>query len=406
MPLDAYLTDPAGSTVLDMSDLATKSVTPRLNLPGTARFRIPSQHLPDDIEDGGYRVKVKLDGAMLHNGLVWAGDFDGDEDACYTEFTTIEPTVLYGDRPARDADGDYTKPTFLTDFATGPQIIEALHDASVAFEGFLPFTIGTVATGGADLSGAPVDWPKMIEEIRGTLVQTGQLDTVFVPVDGGASMGVLDLYNGNFGTDLTGSVTFDYQTGAYNVRRIRRQWSAADVVNKLEYLLGPRVLTSSDPAGDQHWRGKITGDGMPDGAGGSTPLPNPPGGDLGVSSPLSDLILQSRTLQGVRMAIRIFDGDSETALANLYGRLWQTESLLRAFPRKLLAITPVRGTEATSSSRLGEFHIGDLVRVNAGTKVHGGFSADVRVYAYTVSEDEDGVVAVDSLVTSADQEAV
>ena len=401
MALSAILTDNAGSTVLDMSDLArSKSVTPRLNLPGTARCQLASQELPSDLDDGGYRMQIALDGTLLHNGFVWAGSDDGDENACYTTVQSVDPTILFGKRLARAADGDFSKPSFLTTYTTAPEIMQAILAHTVTYAGTMPITVGTVATGGVDVSGAPTDWPMTIQEIQALLVNTGELDVVVVPVDVGPLMATVDLHNGDFGTDLTGSVVFDYATGAYNVRRIQRSWSMADVTNRLRYYLGPRRLTASDPAGDQHWAGSVTSDGYPDGAGGALALPNPPGGDLDFPNPLGDLISESRSTFGVMEDVGIYDGDGVNYAAALYARLWQTEALLRANPKRMLSITPVRGLAP-------DFHIGDLITLNAGAKLRGGFSGAVqRIYAYTVSEDENGVVSIDSIVASPDQEAL
>lgn len=401
MALEALLTDSAGATVLDLSDLCqSKSVTPRLNLPGTASCRLPSEFLPADLEDADYRLKLRLDGTIAHNGLVWAGNDDGDEDTAYSTLTSIDPTVLLTDRPARDDDGDFSKPSFIDTFGTGPQIMQQIVANSVTYEGPLPFTVGAVATGGVDLSGAPVDWPMMIQQIQTLLVNTGELDCVFTPVDGGANMGTLDLWNGDYGVDRTGSAIFDWGTGSNNVRRVQKAWTKQHICNKLWYYLGPRKLSSTDPAGDQHWAGSITGDGYPDGGGPpAAALPNPPGGDVGFPNPLGDLILDSRAAHHVRMNIRIFDGD-ESSTAVLYARLWQTEQLLRANARRMIKITPIRGLRPS-------FGIGDLITLNAGAKLRGGYTNAVqRVYAYTVSEDEDGVVSVDGIVASPDQETL
>lgn len=393
MPLTMLLTDDVGATVLDLSNLAqAKQVTPRLGLPSTSQAKVASRHLPSDLEDGGYRVKVKLDGTTLHNGFVWNVEDVGDETTCYTTLQSVSPTVLFGKRPARDADGDFSKPSVIATYQTGPQIMQQLIANSISYEGLLPITVGTVATGGVDLSGAPVDWPMTIREVQALLAGTGELDVVEVPLDAAAVMVELDLYNGDFGVDRTGSVAFDYATGARNVRAITRTASMEDVCNKLWYYLGPRVLTSSDPAGDQHWRANITGD--------DPGLPNPPGGDVDYPNPLGDLINLSRDRFGVMMDIPIYDGEGDAAMLPLYRRRWQVEAMLRAWPKRMLSITPIRGLAPA-------FHFGDLVTVNAGAVLRGGFTGAVqRVYAYTVAEDENGVLSVENIVTSPDQEAL
>ena len=51
------------------------------------------------------------------------------------------------------------------------------------------------------------------------------------------------------------------------------------------------------------------------------------------------------------------------------------------------------------------FGLGDIISFNAGSVMRGGFSGQMRVYEYTVSEDNDGVFAIDKIVASADQES-
>jgi hypothetical protein len=83
----------------------------------------------------------------------------------------------------------------------------------------------------------------------------------------------------------------------------------------------------------------------------------------------------------------------------LFLRLWQAELSARVRGRELAHITPVRGLEPA-------FDIGDLVSVQAGSVLRGGFSGTQRVYEYTVNIDNDGVTEIAELVTSADQESL
>jgi hypothetical protein len=106
------------------------------------------------------------------------------------------------------------------------------------------------------------------------------------------------------------------------------------------------------------------------------------------------------------MDIKIFDALSDLCLGDdgkypggdpgrdLYRRLWQIEQWARAVPRDLVHITPIRGTGINS------FDIGDLITVQAGTQVRGGFSGVQRVYEYTVSWDEDGPFELSEIQSS------
>lgn len=82
----------------------------------------------------------------------------------------------------------------------------------------------------------------------------------------------------------------------------------------------------------------------------------------------------------------------------LFRQLWYLESWIRTEPRKIVHVTPVRGTG------IGTFNIGDLITVAASSDVRGGFSGAQRVYEYTVSWDNEGVLELSEIQTSADQE--
>lgn len=367
------------------------SSTPRLNRPAQATIKIPVQLATGGV---GSLLKIVIDGSLntpgSHHGRVVNVSDEADENTGYTTYLSEDPMELWAARPARDADGDFSKPTFIEDFVTGPQIMEEiLHnsedpgDIPTDAEGPLFLEYGTFATGGTDLTGAPIDWPMTIGEIAALLTETGELDIVLTPVDSAGNMARIDCYNGDFGTDLTGSVVLEFATGSRNVRNVRQVDDMTNMCNKLWYYLGPRVGTPEDLPGDQHWRANVTG---------SDPLANP--------AAVEALRLASQATYGVRMDIRIFDARGDEAIVgrDLYRRLWQLESWIRAQPRKLVHVTPNREAE------IGTFNIGDLVTVAAGSYLRGGFSGAQRVYAFTVSFDADGVRAISELVTSPNSE--
>jgi hypothetical protein len=232
-----------------------------------------------------------------------------------------------------------------------------------------------------------------IGELTSLLVSTGCCDIVITPTDpGGGIMGTVDGYCGDYGTDLSGSVEFDYGQGNYNVRRLRWNQDMSSMTNKLWYFAGPRIQTPADPAGDQHWCFNVQGDDplLPD------PLPN--------GSSLASLLsgrLSSRSSYGVRMDIQIFDATDDDCVPgwgtfgrDLYRTRWETESWIRMQPRELIHITPTRGTA------IGSFDIGDLVGVSATSAVRGGFSGAQRVYEYSISWEDDGVCFLSELQTS------
>lgn len=396
---------------VDVSGVAIAgSVTRRLNRPSQASITIP---MDSAIGEAGSRLKVSFNGTLYFHGFVLDCETDSGEDEGFTVYNATDPMELWQWRPVRDDTCDFSLPTVIEDYQTGPEIMEAILTNTVNCGGGPPsdaegpifLTLGTFAAGGVSLEGAPTDWPMTIAQIASLLISTGELDLIITPTDpGGGVMGTIDGYNGNYGTDRSASVRFQYGMGAKNVRRVRWNQDMTQLVNKIWYYLGPRVQTSDDPAGDQHWRANITGD--------DPNLAFPPGGKL--SPPASATNNQLGVLRedsqtslgpagtgyGVRMDVRIYDarGDEATVGRDLYRRLWQIESWLRAVPRNLVHITPIRGYDFTT------FDIGDLVTVEADASVRGGFSGAQRIYGYTISWDADGPFELSELQTSADQE--
>lgn len=385
----------------DVSGVALRgSVTRRLNRPALAQVTLP---MDAAVGGPGSRLKVDFGTGLFFHGMVMNCETDSGENDGETVYNASDPMELWRWRPARDPDGDFSKPTFIEDNITGPAIMEAILDASMNAgagpptdaEGTLFLTLGSFPGGGVSLTGAPVDWPMTIAEVANLLVSTGELDIVISPTDpGGGIMGTVNCFNGNYGTDRTASVIFEYATGSLNVRRLRWNEDMTEMCTKLWYYGGPRIETAADPAGDQHWCWNITAD--------DPALADPP------QSAIESARATAQTTYGVRMDIKIWDALGDLCLGpgavdpgrDLYRRLWQIESWVRQQPRQLIHITPTRGTA------IGTFDIGDLVTVSAGASVRGGFSGAQRVYEYTISWDEDGPFEVSELQTSPNNEGI
>lgn len=410
---------------VDVTDVCVAgNWTRRLNRPSTAQVRIPMQEVTADV---GTLLKIEaLIGTtyqIVHHGRVLLCETDTAEDGGYTVYNSTDPMELWQWRPVRDDTCDFSVPTIITDYLTGPEIIEAALENSVYCgdgsqadcEGDLFLDLGTFATGGVNLTGAPTDWPMTIAELASLLISTGELDLVITPTDpGGDVMGTIDGYNGDYGTDLSGSIVFSYGMGDFNVRRLRWNQDMTMMTNKLWYYAGPRLFPAFDPVGSQHWCFNVTGS---DGGAGAIPpytggLAYPPGGDLSppasaTNNQLGVLRAASEAAYGVRMDIKIFDAQDDNCVPgvgtpghDLFRYQWQQESWLRAQPREIIHVTPTRETE------IGTFDIGDLVGVEAVSAVRGGFTGAQRVYEYTTSWDGDGVLELSELQTSADNEGL
>jgi hypothetical protein len=250
-------------------------------------------------------------------------------------------------------------------------------------------------------SARPNAAPMTIAEIASLLTNTGELDIVIEPIIGlgiPSNLGRVHCFNGNYGNDLTGSVHFDYATGDYNARLLRRTEDMSTIANKNWYYLGPRQ-------DQQHWAGNVTGD--------RPSLPHPPGGDVTLpytngapgspTNPLGGVIASSRNELGVFMQIGIYDNfGSEASAFPLYERLWQVESLLRANPRNMVYITPIRN----GAFGPGDFDVGDLITINIGDAARVSESGVQRIYAYTIDIDDDAVEALGEFESSPDQDNI
>lgn len=420
-----------------------KQLTRRLNRPASFTFRVPS-YMVNEIQADGYpllttgrrQISVELDstGGLFFHGVVWMIEEEGDEDMVYSTVTCYDPMMLWRYRPARDdvdsysgEAGNLSDPSFIERNQFGGPIMEEILTASESpgrifsspgnpslAEGplWIDLSLSTFTGGGSDLRGAPLDWPATIAEVATVLTNTGELDIVLTPVIGSLveydplgtsvffmNMATVQTYTGNYGTDRTATVHFDYATGDNNARLFRRAENMDTIANKLYYYLGPRL-------DQQHWRSNVTYD-HPD-------LPT----DLGTLNLLL-AVDASRHEHGVFMQQSVYDnfgsgsGDSsisESSVYQLYIRQWLVESMLRKEPRSMTYITPVRsGTTLPQGGDVfepGDFDIGDLVTVNVGSKARYAATGAQRIYQYTIDIDDDGVEAIGELVCSPDQDSI
>lgn len=387
----------------------TGSVTRRLNRPSESTINVPMMFAGGG---AGSRLKVVINGSLRFHGFVTSVETDTGEDVGYSIYNAQDPMELWQKRPVRDwsgqtpglTPGNFVDPYILKDCESGPQIVEAMCRASedVALdgqelaEGPLFLSLDYFEGGGANLSGAPVTWPTTMMELATLLTSTGELDIIINPIDSGGNMGSLNCYNGDYGSNLSGSVVFQYGFGLRNARRVRWMQDLSNVANKIQYFFGPKETI-------RRYKSNITGD-------------DPCGPAQIGAGAWADLLSRregSRSAYGVRMEIQEHDVDTLSRertvegsglceeidpVKYLYRQLWYLESWIRSVPREIIHITPTRETAINS------FDIGDLVTVEASTDVRGGFSGVQRVYEYTVSWDNDGVIELSELQTSADQE--
>lgn len=394
----SFILDGVDVSEIAGSDDSKKTWTRRISRPSGGSIRMPSHLVPADVEEGVSTLLITDDDdEPRFQGRLEDSEDDGDENKVYTELKFLDPMKDWPKKIARDLDGDFSKPTFFTDYPQAPAMMAEIIGNSIIWEGPLDLDVGFVDTGGPDLNAAPSDFPLTLDDMRVMLLQSGFLDIVINPLLGSHTIGTVDLYNGDYGTDRSGSISLDYQTGLFNVKRFKRTISMKDVCNKLWYYLGPKC-------DDQHWRGNVTGD--------DPTLAYPPGGDRDIvagNNPLGALRRDSIADYGELFEIRIYDdfgGDcvddpfgTNNDFRQFYQRMWQNESLLRARPRRLISMEPVRGFFPDP------FDANDIITVSWGNAIRGvADSGTQRVYEFTVEVDKAGVPSMTNIVTSADQD--
>jgi hypothetical protein len=367
---------------------------PKLSRTSTGVVRFPAPELVVDLETTAPELALyENDGtSLLFAGPVWHVQPSGDPASMYTEVTAYDHTIDFARRIAKTLAGDTINPgPVLTANQFGPAIFEAFIDNINTFDATVPdggpmrVTPGTVASGVVDLSALPMSFPMTLDQIRALLVATGEMDVILVP---GLGASTVDLTNGDGGADLTGSVSYEYDTGANNASVATITVDMDELMNALWYFLGPRGPRAGTKKlkaiPKDHWAGSIT----------------PTAPHIGGTWPAGLLarISASRILRGYSQEFQIFDdeGDEQT-IRPLFEAKWAREAWMRANPQRLASVLPERGA-------FPPFRVGDLIHVAAGTRLNGGFSGDQRVYEFEVRTDANGVDEISDLLTSADQE--
>lgn len=343
---------------------------PVLSEVATAVIRYRSGHY--NVQPG-QEMHLYESGSLLFSGEVRYPQAVGDANTKYTEVNASSHLVHLQDRMCKTSIGNLITPgNVLTDNLTAPAILAAFINNTTSFDpGSYRLSVGSVAGGGIDVSGAPMNFPMNIEQMRAILVGTGQLDVFENPGIGSSS---LDFTNGDGGNDLSGSVSYEYATGAHNAAVGQVTVDMSEVNNAIWYLLGPRISRT-------RWKGSIT----------------PTAPHVGGTWPAALLarIALSRANYDYRQEIQVFDEQDANDIRPLYESRWASEAFLRAVPRTFLSVKPKRGI-------FPNFAVGDLISVAAN--INGSYSGAQRVYSFEVQTDQDGVNSITEILTSADQE--
>lgn len=377
------------------------------------QLRFTSAELAAFLAPGERCLRVVRNSTLVFNGLLVRVDVTGDANQTSILATFQDPMVWWPSRPVRMSDGSF----FTVDSGvpgeaivfespvSGGSILQQVLQNSVSnggdpgdMEGSLGLeledgTVDTIADGAPDLAVTFSNWPLTIAELAGALIQTGALDVYITPVDetAGYADDIMGVFNAvtQRGSDRTADVTFAYATGAKNAAAARYSADLAALCNKLWYYLGPKNEKNA-----AQWAGNLT----------------PPAD----SAAFDDLDLDDATLEAARqdsldrygtwMDVQVFDDNAnENSLRYLYGTRWQTETLLRLGPRRLLHLTP---STKPVYYPFDDYNIGDLISVATGAAFGVEIAAAQRIYGFDLAVDDNGVERVSELIVSADQEPI
>ena len=343
---------------------------PKLSRPAEATIKYPARALA--VSAGQDELALTQGGSTLFVGDVFYPQYDGTADSAYAEVTAFDHLIALKDRMVKSSTGNLITPTSSSTTAPG-QFADYIANTISVDPGSYALSVGSVAAGGVDVDISQLmQFPMDLEQLRALLVGTGQMDVFLVP---GSGSSAVNLTNGEGGTDLSGSVSYQYATGSFNAAVGVLTVDMSQVINALWYLLAPRVS-------ETRYKGSITPTAPH--KGGTWPAPL-----------LADIAL-SRGLYNYRQEIQTKDEIGANVIRPYYEARWAGEAGLRAFPRHFYSVKPNRGS-------FPAFRPGDFINVAAGSVLNGGFSETQCVYEFEVVSDADGINQVTDILTSADQ---
>lgn len=373
---------------------------PRWSRPATCVVRYPG-HLFSCTP--GTELHLYNGTTLVFSGPVWHIQADGQPNRTDAEITAYDHLIYFTKRLCKQGLGDPEPgnlieiwPTIKT-AVTAPAIMaafvqSALDDTKAASSKPLPWIKGSV-DGGPDMTSTPMDTPMTLDTMRQNLLSTGQLA---INVSPGIGASVLNFVRP---PQTAGApvASFDFETASFNSQAASVTDDMDEVINALWYLLGPRGPRPGIPI--NHWAGSITptaanagGDGQGRWINGVF-IDNPP--EYWPPETVARF-MGSRATYGYFQEIRIFDDrDDAQAIRNVYEEEWNNEAWVRAVPRRIVDVKPERGVSPT-------FNVGDFIAMNAGSRLHGGFSGTVQVFEFEVEINVNGIPTITEIVGSAD----
>ena len=155
----------------------------RLNAPASVIVRLPAHLFSCSIGDTELHL-YDPSSNLVFSGPTWYAQADGSPNSTYVEITAYDHMIHFNKRLCKTASGNLITPgAVITTEITGPAIMaayltNAINDAKAIASPSapLPLSVGSVASGGDDLSGVPTNFPMTLEQMRSLLCSTGQLN--------------------------------------------------------------------------------------------------------------------------------------------------------------------------------------------------------------------------------------
>jgi hypothetical protein len=374
----------------DITDLVTATISPRLNQPyshvlnGPADTSVWKTAAADGIRalDVGIRtIKAKRNGVLIGNAEIIRLDYSGDANTQQVQISCFDPMWRTVGRRVSDSAARFAGWQFDDPISAGELVKQVFRNSITNDDDAVPF--GTVRifpidcsvdanfTAVTDVSEELTDGPMSVNDlVYGRITDTGVADVMLTPTDtdAGSDPGIYGILHcvDTWGSDLSGTVHLDYDTGDRNVKAFRRSFDMGQVTNWLRYELGPTL-------GVDRWRGSLEA---------VDPLL------LAITTAYRDNEAASRLKYGSLPLFEVFDSDANSA-RELYRALWKAEDTLRINPRQLMFLTPAADCEFEP---FAGYNVGARIATNMSDNTGPAESGLIqRIYGFDLTVDVNGV---------------
>lgn len=397
------IADLSNGTISDISDVCMSPVvSPRLGDLPQSSFRVPLTPEVLAISPGdGYpllfplnrRLIVIRDSVCVANDLIWRVKPIAGPSNAYVDVECNGPLVRLQSRYCQDVGGqifdgvsaDGTDrgldlPAGIVDDPTmtvmPAQMLKEAVDNTIANDGDLgldtggtfsttPVSSGNVAFAMRNLA------PLTVGDLATLFTQTGVCDIYVTPTAAaGSSQGALSAVD-QAGSDISGSVSFDYGTGAKNVAWAYPEASGDEFCNKLVYELEPRIDSN-------HFANNVTID-----APGVTTDPSGSRSTFGV---YHDILFKKGLTGLVKNTSNLF---------KLYVRLYDAELAARMVPMQKIRISPQAGL---APSPWDDYNLGDIAGLNLAQLGFDVSAGDFRIIGWDAMPDDNGAERVELII--------